>query len=101
MISAVLYIVGVIGDSYSSYFELFSVFHNVIAGYRDIFLTTRNGLFYGLLFYSLGYYLPHIENLIGIEHKSFYSKIGMIFGVGCIITCLENLVFSSLALVTR
>ena len=56
-IAVMLYIVGVLGSTYKTWFASLPAIRNILLGYYDIFETTRNGLFFGLLFVMSGYYL--------------------------------------------
>lgn len=83
-VSLVCYLIGLIGDSYSGIFEKIPVIESCLAAYRSIFITTRNGLFYGLFFYTVGYYLETINK--DISRRS--SCLGI--AVGILITVIEN-----------
>lgn len=85
-VALVCYIIGLIGDSYSGIFEKIPVIESCLTAYRSIFITTRNGLFYGLFFYTVGYYLETIDK--NISRRS--SCLGI--AVGILITVIENTV---------
>lgn len=54
IISIVLYIVGLLDTSYYGVVKAFGV-ENIIAEYDNIFFTSRNGIFFGLIFVLLGF----------------------------------------------
>ena len=57
LISIILYIIGLLGDSYYGFIEplkCFSIPKILIVGYDTVFSTTRNGVFFGLIFVLLG-----------------------------------------------
>jgi Uncharacterized protein conserved in bacteria len=56
IIAAVLYLIGLLGDSYYGFIQDSSILSPLLSDYFGLFLTTRNGLFFGLLFLSLGAY---------------------------------------------
>lgn len=56
-IALLLYIAGVLGCTYKTWTASLPVIRNLLLSYYDIFETTRNGLFFGLLFVMSGYYL--------------------------------------------
>lgn len=56
-IASVLYIIGVLGSAYKTWFAAFPAVRDILLGYYDIFETTRNGVFFGLLYVMSGYYL--------------------------------------------
>lgn len=86
-----LYLIGLTGDSYSGIFQKIPLVNCLLHYYRKIFLTTRNGLFYGVFFYSVGYYLDYWDSRIPETRKTVtISVAGIIIGV--LITCVENAV---------
>lgn len=57
VITAVLYLIGLFGDSYYGFLEPlrnYTVTRYLIAGYETVFGSTRNGIFFGLLFVTMG-----------------------------------------------
>lgn len=80
--SLLCYLIGLVGDSYSEAFQRIPIINNMLNSYRAMFLTTRNGLFYGLFFYSIGYYLDLLEsNYYWKKNVVVTSGIGIIVGV--------------------
>ena len=51
-----VYLVGLLGNSYRHIVIQNSVAASVVRGYQDIFLTTRNGFFFGFPFVTMGYF---------------------------------------------
>lgn len=68
-IAILLYIVGVLGGAYKTWFASLPAIRNILLGYYDIFETTRNGLFFGLLFVMSGYYLRIYADKIRTGNK--------------------------------
>ncbi len=54
VVAGILYIVGLLDTSYFRLSQMFGM-EKVIELYDDIFITTRNGLFFGLIFVLLGF----------------------------------------------
>ena len=57
LISIILYIIGLLGDSYYGFIEPLKNYFIpklFIVGYETVFTTTRNGIFFGLIFVLLG-----------------------------------------------
>ncbi|MGE7930260.1 acyltransferase [Lysinibacillus xylanilyticus] len=75
-ITLILYIIGTLLQSYADLFSFTSYFTN----YYSVFLTTRNGLFFGSLFVSMGMYLAKHEpkqNLFYNQFLFFLSFVGL------------------------
>ncbi len=64
MISAVLYIIGVLGNAYQNVFLNVPILGNILKIYYSIFETTRNGLFFGLFFTAAGYLIKMYNDKI-------------------------------------
>lgn len=56
-ISFVFYLAGLFGDSYSGLIEGNSALSGIVDGYESLFVSTRNGLFFGLFYVSLGAFM--------------------------------------------
>ncbi len=56
-ISFVFYLIGLFGDSYGGLIEGNSALSGILDGYESIFVSTRNGLFFGLFYVSLGAFM--------------------------------------------
>ena len=57
IISIIAFIIGVLGTSYYGFLEplkKYSILKLIIVGYDTIFVTTRNGIFFGLIFVLIG-----------------------------------------------
>lgn len=57
IISSILYCIGVLGDAYKNLFLNIPIIKSLLAIYYKVFGTTRNGLFFGFFFLTLGYLL--------------------------------------------
>ena len=78
--SLVLYILGLFGDSYYGIIEplkSFSFINVLITGYDTIFVTTRNGVFFGLLFVFIGIAFAKIK----VNINATLSFIGFVISV--------------------
>ncbi len=73
-ISAVLYGIGVLGDAYQNLFLEMPLLGSIMSTYYEIFTTTRNGLFFGFFFVSLGYMIRKYNWKIA-NKNSFYLKM--------------------------
>lgn len=81
IIGCVLYCIGLCGDSYSFLLNpLKSVdfFDSLFKTYEDVFGTTRNGLFMGFIFVSMGAVITYKP----ISIKSSISFVGFLFSLG-------------------
>lgn len=72
LITLMLYIVGTLLQSYYDVFES----ESLLSWYYSIFLTTRNGLFFGSLFVSLGIYMAHHKQNLS---KKWNSRLFILF----------------------
>ena len=57
IISTIFYIIGLFGDSYYGIIKNNQILENLFTFYFKFFITTRNGLFFGLIFVTLGAYI--------------------------------------------
>lgn len=79
-ISFVLYLMGLFGQSYFGLLKPFKSIHWIWVPLRSvgkIFVTTRNGLFEGLLFISIGAYLSFKPILIKMKRACIYLLISI------------------------
>lgn len=74
VIGIILYVFGLISNSY--YFIINnSILKNIIDGYRNIFITSRNGIFVGIIYVSVGvliYKLYSDKKIINIKKSIIY-----------------------------
>lgn len=56
VISLLLYLIGMMGNVYPALLKEVPIINMIWKGYSEIFVTTRNGLFFGMIFISLGAY---------------------------------------------
>lgn len=85
LVSVVLYCIGLLGDSYHSLLEPFysiSAFQKIITGYEIYFENTRNGIFMGLIFVSIGALFAYKQIRISprISFVGFIISMGLLFG---------------------
>lgn len=67
-IGIILFFIGLLSGNY--YFIIKDTFmESVFSSYDKIFLTTRNGLFYGLPFVSFGFYLAYYKSIKEINYS--------------------------------
>lgn len=78
VIGFILYIIGMIGNIYPSVLTDIPVVSSIFHNYQAIFVTTRNGLFFGTIFVALGAAL--------VKRHRFVSSSAMIPGVGFLIS---------------
>jgi serine/alanine racemase len=76
-IAFLFFVIGVFGDSYYGVLPN-GWFLDIMNNYLDIFSTTRNGLFFGLLFVSIGYLIRKSEIHTRISVRNTW--IGFIIG---------------------
>lgn len=77
ILSAVLCVVGLLGDSYSGLIPPGSFLSNAFELYFSVFLTTRNGLFYGLLFVVLGAYFNEKPIKLAVNKSLQFTVISL------------------------
>lgn len=71
-----LYIIGVLGNTYTQFFSNMPMFQKILKIYFENFETTRNGLFFGLPFFSIGYLIKKYSYKI---HKHSYGIWLLVF----------------------
>lgn len=82
-IALVLYLIGMLGDAYSSYGELLremSFFDYLFNFYDDFFKTTRNGVFMGFIFVLMGALFAHrkiVMNMV-VAFIGFAVSMGLV-----------------------
>ncbi len=85
IISFVLFTIGVFADAYSGWISPSSFFYPIQHAYLNLFITSRNGLFFALFFISLGVYLK--------DTKVLSLKISLIGFILSLILMIFELVF--------
>ena len=74
IIGIILFFIGLLSGNY--YFIIKDTFmENVFASYDKIFLTTRNGVFYGLPFVSLGFYIAYYKSRKEVNYARILTMI--------------------------
>lgn len=63
MISALFYLLGLLGDSYSFLIKGIPPLENALQIYYRLFVTTNNGIFFGFFFVSIGAYVARKKTL--------------------------------------
>lgn len=69
IVAFILYLIGMLGNVYGSLFENTFLIQTLYKGYMAVFDTTRNGLFFGLIFVMIGAYFAH--------RRIYIRKIGI------------------------
>lgn len=82
VIGFMLYILGMLGDGYYNVLVNTPLFKKIYDLYLSIFETTRNGLFFGVFFISLGYFI----SIKGVVIKKTISLVYLIISLLCMIT---------------
>lgn len=77
LIGFILYVIGLFGDAYYGFSPLFGI-EGLVDGYLAIFETSRNGLFFGFFFVSLGYSFK----LQALKINPKLKLVGFIFSFG-------------------
>lgn len=70
LLSIILYIIGLLGDSYYGVIEPLKnikIFDYIISGYDYLFSTTRNGVFMGLIFILIGVLYAHKKIVLTLK----------------------------------
>ena len=84
IVSMILFLIGLLSGNY--YFLVKDTFiSDGFKFYEKIFLTTRNGLFYGLPFTAFGYYLAYLKN----DKKINYQKVLIVVIISFITLLME------------
>ena len=82
LISGILYCVGLLGQAYYSIFDFFfpngTLIYNVCNCLEKIFVTPRNGICFGFLFFFIGVYLSHVNVQISKEKNIKYIMISFL-----------------------
>ena len=84
LISSVLYFIGLLGDSYYEFIEPLKQFlipKLFIVGYETVFSTTRNGVFFGMIFVLIGalFAQKHIVINNAVAIFGFVFSLAMLF----------------------
>lgn len=78
LISFILYIIGMLGNIYQPLINMIPGVSSVFHMYMQIFGTTRNGLFFGMIFIALGCYVARYKVVMEANQLSLYTGIGII-----------------------
>lgn len=84
IISGILYIIGMLGNVYGDTLSTIPVVSNLFALYTQVFVTTRNGLFFGMIFIAMGACIANRTMLTPLKGR----YIG--FLVAIILLCVES-----------
>lgn len=77
LLAALLYGFGCL-ESYSSML-VGTIFGSVFSMYQQVLITTRNGLFFGLIFVAIGYFIyDHAEKLVVLQ--KYLGRMTLLFG---------------------
>lgn len=93
-VGIVLFAVGLLGQTYFGAIKPLSSYENLwnfLKGTREVIVTTRNGLFEGLLFVALGAATAHKKNTHGLLQSSigFMISLGFLFAESYCLSKLE------------
>lgn len=86
LLSFILYIIGIFGDSYYGFLNHIPSIKKIYDTYLFIFETTKNGLFFGFFFVTLGYY-------INIKNIKFTKSLGITGALLSLILILVEVLF--------
>lgn len=84
-ISFLLYLIGMMGNLYPEFLQGIPGISTLYDAYLSVFVTTRNGLFFGMIFMSLGCYAARFPSKMEINKISLYSAISFVL---LVIECL-------------
>lgn len=79
IISALLYLVGMLGNVYPVMIEELPYIGRAYHSYIQLFVTTRNGIFFGMLFISLGAYFA--KGRMAVNRSPFAPFIGFVLSL--------------------
>lgn len=82
--SGVLYILGMIGNVYGDTLSTIPVVSNIFECYTQVFVTTRNGLFFGMIFIAMGACVANRTMLTPLKGR----YLGFI--VAIVLLCVES-----------
>lgn len=80
VLGGILYLVGLLGDSYSFLLAGVPILDSALQAYRHIFVTTNNGIFFGLPFVAAGAYFARFKPRCG-THPAI---LGFLLLTGCL-----------------
>ena len=82
IISGILYIIGMIGNLYPTLIADIPVVSTIFDCYQSIFVTTRNGLFFGTIFVALG--ASFVKRHRFVSSSAFVPGIGFLVSLACL-----------------
>jgi surface polysaccharide O-acyltransferase-like enzyme len=84
LVSFGLFMVGSLADAYTGLFREASFMKTSIDAFLDVFITARTGLFFGLFFVSIGYYIKetNLHQKFSTDHlmMGFIASLVLLFG---------------------
>lgn len=90
-ISSLLYLIGMAGNLYPDAMQSIPVISTIYDAYISVFVTTRNGLFFGMMFMSLGCYAAKHPARMEISRISLYAAISFVLLVmECVILKMND-----------
>ena len=91
LISFVLYLIGMSGNLYADILAQIPGISTAYDAYVNLFVTTRNGLFFGMIFVSLGCFSTLYQTKLETNQISIYSAIAFVLLVmECLILKLND-----------
>lgn len=97
IISIIFYLFGLMGNSYYVIFVKIPFIRHILYYYLKVFVTTRNGLFFGLAFVTIGFIFAKdnkIRNKQMINFFLFFSVLALFFEVTMLKKVFGPLVFN-------
>jgi len=81
-LAVVLYLIGVCGNAYRNLFDGVPVVSTVFSIYESIFVTTRNGVFFGFPYIALGYFIYKYRDRIWKRNYWLYALLFLVVMAG-------------------
>lgn len=93
IISLVLYVVATLSSTYYSLLFEGNLAGVIVTKYMDVFLSVRNGIFFGMIFVTLGKLVIKREQKIIDRSLVFWI---VLFGIAMVFMCIEGVAISKL-----
>lgn len=78
IIAFVLYLIGLLDTSYYGLIKNNSVLIKLIGKYEDVFITTRNGLFFGLIFVLMGFLIYERRDKYSLKNNAIMLIVAIV-----------------------
>ena len=93
IISITTYMIGTLSSTYYSLLFEGNMIGDVISKYMEIFLSVRNGIFFGMIFVMLGKFMINREEKIVNKSLAFWI---VLFGIAMCVMCVEGIAINKL-----